>query len=398
MSNPYRSHFPVLARQQNGKRLVYLDSAATTQKPQCVIDAVVDYYSHHNANPHRGAYGLSVEATECFEQARRDVARFIGAASPDEVVFTKSATESLNALAYSYGMNQLRPGDKIVLSLSEHHANLVPWQQVAQKTGAELCYLRLDEFGCIAEGEIEKTIDQATKVVSVGQVSNALGVIHLVGALAIVDQAQSAPHMPLDVQALDADFTVFSGHKMLSEMGVGVLYGKKERLEALPPFLYGGDMIEYVDEQQSTFAPVPTRFEAGTQNVGAAASLSAAIGYLETLGMDAVEAHEHRLTQYALERMEALPHVTVYGPPRGQARGGIISFRIEGCHPHDVSSILDADGVCIRSGHHCAQPLMHAMGLNATCRASFYLYNDEQDVEDLIAALGKVRPLLGFKD
>ncbi len=408
MSNPFRSDFPVLMQPKNGKRLAYLDSAATTQKPASVMAAVDDYYRWHNANPHRGAYALSVEATEMFEAAREKVARFIGAASPDEVVFTKSTTESLNALAYAYGLSTIHAGDKIVIAITEHHSNLVPWQYVAKARGAELVYLYTDEYGMIPNSEIDAKIDERTRIVSIGHVSNAWGVIHPVariiarahevGAIAIVDEAQSIPHMKVDMQATQADFAVFSGHKMLAEMGVGVLCGKKEHLEAMPPFLFGGDMIEYVSEQETTFAPPPSKFEGGTQNVGAAVSLAAAIDYLEAVGMERVEAMEQELTQYAMERMATVPHVKIYGPPPGAPRAGIISFNIDDCHPHDVSSILDADGVNVRSGHHCAQPLMKFMGVNATCRASFYLYNDKEDVDAFIDALGGVRKWLGHKD
>lgn len=418
MPKHYRDDFPALLQRRNDCRLCYLDSAATSQKPESVLDAEREYYLKHNANPHRGAYSLSIEATEMYESARAKVARFIGASSPDEIVFTRNTTEALNLLAYSYGMQNIEPGDVIVIPISEHHSNLVPWQQVAKAKGAELRYMYLNENCELTEEEIRSKIVPGVKIVSVARVSNALGVIHPVdaivarahevGAIAIVDEAQSIPHMPVDVKKTDMEFAAFSGHKMLAGMGIGVLYGKKELLAHMPPFLYGGDMIEYVQEQTSTFAPAPAKFEAGTQNVGGAVSLSAAIDYLDSVGMKNIEEEEWALTRYALEQMAQIPHLSIYGPQLHSSQGrqgaipapnrsGIISFNVDGCHPHDVASILDAQGVCVRSGHHCAQPLMKFMGLNATCRASFYLYNNEDDVDQLVQALANVREIMRVK-
>jgi len=406
MPNEYIKDFPILQKPMNGKPLVYLDNGATTQKPLAVIQAVDDYYTTFNANPHRGAYDLSVKATEIYEGARETVQKFIGAANSYEVIFTKNATESLNLLAYSYGMNFIEAGDEIVISIAEHHSNLVPWQQVAKAKGAILKYIYLDSVGRITQQEIAAKITDKTKIVAVTQVSNVLGIInpiadivkkaHSVGAVVIVDGAQSVPHFKVDVQALDIDFLVFSGHKMLSPMGIGVLYGKEALLDKMPPFLCGGDMIDYVWEQETTFAPLPAKFEAGTQNVGGAAGLAAAIEYIGKIGFDKIEAIEADLIQYAIPKLKALPYITLYGSDDLSVKTGVIAFNVADIHPHDVSTILDADGVAIRAGHHCAHPLMQYLGVNATCRASLYFYNTREDVDKLIDSLSRVRGVLGY--
>ncbi|EIW20549.1 MULTISPECIES: cysteine desulfurase [Pelosinus] len=406
MSNNYVNDFPILQKTMNGKRLVYLDNGATTQKPLSVINAVQEYYAAFNANPHRGAYELSVKATQIYEDAREKVRKFLGAEKTSEIIFTKNATESLNLLAYSYGMTFINPGDEIVISIAEHHSNIVPWQQVAKAKGATLQYLYVNEAGVLTDEEIEKKISSKTKVVAVTQVSNVLGIInpiekivhkaHSVGAVVIVDGAQSVPHFAVDVRALDVDFLVFSGHKMLAPMGVGVLYGKEHLLDKMPPFLSGGDMIEYVWEQDTSFAPLPAKFEAGTQNVGGVLGLSAAIDYIEKVGFSNIEQIEEELIHYAIPKLQQLPFITLYGCDDLSKKTGVISFNVKDIHPHDVSSILDADGVAIRAGHHCAHPLMQYLGVNATCRASFYFYNTREDVDALINALGRVRGVLGY--
>lgn len=406
MSNNYVNDFPILQKTMNGKRLVYLDNGATTQKPLSVINAVQEYYAAFNANPHRGAYELSVKATQIYEDAREKVRKFLGAEKTSEIIFTKNATESLNLLAYSYGMTFINPGDEIVISIAEHHSNIVPWQQVAKAKGATLQYLYVNEAGILTDEEIEKKISSKTKIVAVTQVSNVLGIInpiekivhkaHSVGAVVIVDGAQSVPHFAVDVRVLDVDFLVFSGHKMLAPMGVGVLYGKEHLLDKMPPFLSGGDMIEYVWEQDTSFAPLPAKFEAGTQNVGGVLGLSAAIDYIEKVGFSNIEQIEEELIHYAIPKLQQLPFITLYGCEDLSKKTGVISFNVKDIHPHDVSSILDADGVAIRAGHHCAHPLMQYLGVNATCRASFYFYNTREDVDALINALGRVRGVLGY--
>ena len=401
----FRKDFPILNRKMNGQPLVYLDNGATTQKPEHVVRALCGYYGGCNANPHRGAYELSVKATEIYEQARVRVQRFINAARPEEIIFTKNATEALNLVAYSYGLNFIQPGDEIVISVAEHHSNLVPWQQVARQRGAKLKYIYLEEDGNLSEEDIETKITEKTKIVAVTHVSNVLGLVndvrrvadkaHGVGAVCVVDGAQSAAHMQVDVQQLGADFFAFSGHKLLSPMGIGVLYGRKKLLEKMPPFLMGGDMIEYVEEQDTTFAELPAKFEAGTQNVGGAAGLTAAIDYLERFTFGRIEQIEKDLLNYALHRLRELPFIELYGcDTRRNNKTGIITFNVRDVHPHDVATILDARGVAIRAGHHCAQPLMRYLGQNATCRASFYLYNTREDIDRWIEALQQVRKVM----
>ena len=407
--NEYLRDFPILQTKMNGRPIVYLDNGATTQKPETVIRAVADYCTYCNANPHRGAYELSVKATDIYERARVRTQQFIGAARPEEVVFTKNATEALNLVAYSYGLANVREGDEIVITISEHHSNIVPWQFVAKSRGAVLKYIYLGEDGNLSEADIAQQITERTKIVAVTQVSNVLGLVndvravadraHAVGAVVVVDGSQSVPHIKVDVQAMDADFFAFSGHKMLSPMGIGVLYGKYNILDAMPPFLFGGDMIDYVGEQETTFAELPAKFEAGTQNVSGASGMIAAIDYLDKIGFDRIEAIERDLLSYALPQLRELPFVELYGcdSTRGN-KTGIITFNVKDVHPHDVSTILDSYGVAIRAGHHCAQPLMRYLGQNATCRASFYLYNTHEDIDQFIAALKKVRGVLGYAD
>lgn len=399
--------FPLLNREISGQKIAYLDNGATTQKPEPVIKAICGYYGGCNANPHRGAYALSVKATDIYEEARVRTAKFINAKRPQEIVFTKNATEALNLIAYSYGLNNIGAGDEIVISISEHHSNLVPWQYVAKAKGATLKYIYLEADGNLSAEDIENKITERTKLVAVTQVSNVLGLkndvaaivkkAHSVGAVCVVDGSQSVAHMAVDVQALGADFFAFSGHKMLSPMGIGVLYGKYELLDAMPPFLMGGDMIEYVQEQDTTWAELPAKFEAGTQNVGGAAGLTAAIDYLEKITFDRIEAIEKDLVDYALPKLRELPYIELYGcDSTRDNKTGIITFNVKDVHPHDVATILDSYGVNVRAGHHCAQPLHRYLGQNASCRASFYLYNTREDIDRWIEALKKVRGVLGY--
>ena len=391
--------FPILAN----SNISYLDSGATTQKPEQVLNAVTEYYKNSNANPHRGAYKLSTQATKVYDAAREKVAKFINSKESKQIVFTRNATESLNLIAYSYGLEKLKKDDRIVLSIMEHHSNLVPWQYVSKKTGSKLEYMYTNENGELTLEEINTKITTGVKVVGITHVSNVLGTInpikeiikraHEVGAIVIVDASQSVPHMKIDVQDLDADFLIFSGHKMLAPLGIGVLYGKEELLEKLTPFLFGGDMIEYVYEQETTFADIPTKFEAGTQNVEGAVGLSAAIDYLNSIGMDKVEEIEKELLTYALDNMRKLDFITLYGPKDIRKHAGVISFNVNKIHSHDVASILDSQNVCIRSGNHCAQPLLRYMGIDSTCRASFYIYNTKEDVDKLIEALYKTKEM-----
>ena len=387
--------FPLL---QN-RNLAYLDSGATTQKPIQVINTIDKFYENNNANPHRGAYSLSIEATEEYENTRTKIAKFINAKHREEIIFSKNATESLNLIAYSYGMDNLEKDDEIVLSIMEHHSNLVPWQKVAKTTGAKLNYMYINEEFELSDEEIESKITDKTKIVGITHVSNVLGTInnvekiikyaHKKGAIVVVDASQSIPHMKIDVQKLNADFLVFSGHKMLAPLGIGILYGKKELLNKMNPFLMGGDMIEYVYEQDTTFAPLPNKFEAGTQNVEGVIGLGAAIDYIENLGYDKIAEIEEEVVEYAREKLSELDFITLYMTPNKENHQAVISFNINGVHPHDVASILDSYGVCVRSGNHCAQPLMRFLGIDSTCRASFYFYNTKDEVDKLVEALKK---------
>ena len=391
----FKDDFPIL----KNRDISYLDSGATTQKPQCVIDAVENYYKMYNANPHRGAYSLSIEATEVYETTRAKIAKFINAENPEQIIFSKNATESLNLLAYSYGLDNLQPEDEVVLSIMEHHSNLVPWQYVTKKTGSTLKYMYINNEYELTREEIEEKITDKTKIVGITHVSNVLGTInnvkeiinyaHSKGAIVIVDASQSIPHMRIDVQDLDADFLVFSAHKMLAPLGLGVLYGKKSILDAMRPFIMGGDMIEYVYEQDTTFAMLPNKFEAGTQNVEAVVGLGTAIDYIEKIGYDKIQEAEKEVVSYAREELSKLDFVKMYITPNEENHSAVISFNVEGVHPHDVASILDSIGVCVRSGNHCAQPLMRFLNIDSTCRASFYLYNTKEDVDRLVKGLEK---------
>ena len=393
--NNIKKDFPLL----ENENITYLDSGATTQKPIQVIKAVEEFYQKYNANPHRGAYSLSVEATEQYENTRTKIAKFINAKHREEIIFSKNATESLNLIAYSYGLDNLKKDDEVVISIMEHHSNLVPWQKMTKQTGSKLNYMYINENYEITDEEIENKITDKTKIVGITHVSNVLGTInnvkkiikyaHKKGAIVIVDASQSIPHMKIDVQDLDADFLVFSGHKMLAPLGIGVLYGKREILNKMTPFLMGGDMIEYVYEQDTTFAPLPNKFEAGTQNVEGVIGLGAAIDYIENLGYDKIQEIEHEVISYARQELSKLDYLTLYTTPNEENHSSVISFNIKGVHPHDVASILDSEGVCVRSGNHCAQPLMRFLGIDSTCRASFYIYNTKEDVDKLVKALDK---------
>ena len=390
-----KKDFPIL----ENRNISYLDSGATTQKPIQVIKAVEEFYEKYNANPHRGAYSLSMEATQIYEDTRTKIAKFINSRHREEIIFSKNATESLNLLAYSYGMDNLKKDDEVVISIMEHHSNLVPWQKVTKATGSELNYMYINDEYEISDEEIENKITDKTKVVGITYVSNVLGTVnnvkkiikyaHKKGAVVILDASQSIPHMKLDVQDLDCDFAVFSGHKMLAPLGIGVLYGKRELLNKMSPFLMGGDMIEYVYEQDTTFAPLPNKFEAGTQNVEGVIGLGAAIDYIEELGYEKIQEIEKEVVKYAREELSKLDYLTLYLTPNEENHSGVISFNINGVHPHDVASILDSEGVCVRSGNHCAQPLMRFLGIDSTCRASFYFYNTKEDVDKLVKALDK---------
>ena len=390
-----KKDFPIL---ENNK-IAYLDSGATAQKPKQVLEAIEDFYKNHNANPHRGAYSLSTEATEMYENTRSKIANFINAKHSEEIIFSKNATESLNLIAYSYGMENLKKDDEIVLSIMEHHSNLVPWQKVSKVTGSTLKYMYINDNYELSDEEIMSKITDKTKIVGITHVSNVLGTIndikkiikyaHKKGAIVIVDSSQGIPHMKIDVQDLDCDFLVFSGHKMMAPLGIGVLYGKKEILNRMSPFLMGGDMIEYVYEQETTFAPLPNKFEAGTQNVEGVIGLGAAIDYIKEIGYDEIQRLEKEVVAYAREELSKLDFLTVYAAPNDKNHSSVISFNINGVHPHDVASILDSEKVCVRSGNHCAQPLMRFLGIDSTCRASFYFYNTKEDVDRLIKALKK---------
>ncbi len=398
-----RREFPILQQEMSGRRLAFLDSAASSQKPRVVIDCLEDFYRRYNANVHRGVYKLSEEATFAFERARGKVARFIGAASHREIVFTRNTTEAINLVAQSWGAANLRPGDRILLSLMEHHSNIVPWQMIAQRTGAKLDYLGLDAEGRLLLEELDHKLSAQTKLVAITHQSNMLGTInpvallaeraHAVGAKLLVDGAQSVPHMPVDVKALGCDFLAFSGHKMCGPTGIGVLWARRELLEAMPPFLGGGSMIKVVELETSSYADVPARFEAGTPAIAEAIALGEAVDFLNGVGMAAIYRHEQELLSYALERLPHVAGLTLYGPRTSEDRGGALSFTLEGVHPHDVAAILDSEGVAVRAGHHCTQPLHRHFDLVATTRASFYIYNLPEEIDRLIVGLEKARKL-----
>jgi cysteine desulfurase/selenocysteine lyase len=391
------NEFPVLDREG----LVYLDSGATSQKPRAVIDAIEDYYANHNANVHRGVYPLAVEATELFEGARGRVATWLGSTTK-ETIFTKNATEAINLVAYAWGRQNVRSGDAIVLTQAEHHSNIVPWQLLAREVGAELRYLEVGADGRISLAQLDELLgDGRVRLVAAFHVSNVLGTINPVeeivlrarqaGAATLIDGSQAVPQMPVDVGALGTDFYVWTAHKAYGPTGLGILHGRRELLEAMPPFLGGGDMISSVDFHESRWNELPWKFEAGTSPIAEAVGLGAAVEFLQALGMDSVRDHERELTAYALERLGAIEGLTVLGPPEAEGRGALVSFTVDGVHPHDVAEIIARQGVCIRAGHHCAQPLMRALGLPATSRASFAVHNTTEDVDRLVDALGEVK-------
>ncbi len=398
-----RKDFPIL----QDERYIYFDNAATSQRPRQVVDAVKHFYETTNANPLRGLYEWSIGATDAYENARKKVAKFIGAKKSSEIIFTRNATESINLAAYAWGMDNVKEGDEIVVSIMEHHSNILPWQMVAKKTGAKLVYLEYDENCEFSDEELAKICDK-TKLVAVTNVSNVLGVTnpirkiadlaHAHGALIMVDGAQAAPHMKTDVQALDADFYAFSGHKMLAPMGIGVLYVKNAVMKTMSPFLTGGEMIELVTRESATYAELPHKFEAGTVNAAGAVGLAAAIDYIEGIGFDFIEEQEKKLTRLVYNAMSDMDIITLYGSKNPDNHCGIVTFNIEGCHPHDVSSVLDSEKVCVRAGHHCAQPLLQYMGVNATARASMYFYNTEDEALRFVESLKNVRGWLGYKD
>lgn len=406
MLDHLRADFPILERKINGKRLAYLDSAATTQKPNQVIDAISDYYRNYNSNVHRGAHTLADEATTAYEAARAKVARFIGADSSSEVVFTKGTTAGINTIAYGWGLNRLHEGDRIVLTVMEHHANLVPWQLIAKHTGAELVYLELNDNYQVDLSGLDEVMDSRVKIVSVTGMSNVTGAIgpvpelvaaaHAVGAVIIVDAAQSVPHLPTNVSEIGADFVAFSAHKMLGPTGIGALWGKREILEEMEPAEGGGEMITDVKLYESRWAPIPHKFEAGTPPIAQAVGFGAAVDYLEKIGMSAVRQHEIDITAYALRRLAEIPDLKVVGPADVAIRGGAVSFELGDVHPHDVATILDQEGVAVRAGHHCAKPLMRYLHVQSTTRASFYIYTTEKDIDQLIIGLHAARRIFGL--
>jgi cysteine desulfurase/selenocysteine lyase len=395
--NPYKADFPLLA---NNPELAFLDSAATAQRPAVVLDAQRRFYETMNANPLRGLYKLSVEATEAIQQARQHIARFIGAPNAKDIVLCRNTSEALNLVAFSFAPMVLRPGDEVCITIMEHHSNLVPWQQVCKRTGAKLVYMYPDKNSVITEEEMRAKIGPKTKIVAAAQVSNVLGVendvktmakiAHEFDAYMVVDGAQSVPHITVDIADIDCDFFAFSGHKIFGPMGIGILWGRHELLDAMPPFLTGGEMIESVTQQGATWAPVPEKFEAGTQDAAGAYALNAAITYVESLGWGAIEAREAELAKYCIEQLSALPFIRLIGPADPAAHHGAISFNVCTVHPHDVASILDMNDVAIRAGHHCAQPLLAWMGIESCCRASVAFYNDKQDIDKLVEGLKKV--------
>ena len=395
--NDLSKDFPILNQRVNDERLAYLDNAATAQKPKQVVDTLVHFYEHDNANVHRGVHTLAERATTQSEEARKKVQHFINAADNREIIFTKGCTDGLNLVASTYGEQNIHDGDEIVISIMEHHSNLIPWQQLAIKKHAKLKYIELTPDGTLDMADARQKITDKTKIVAIAHASNVLGTVnplkelaqlaHQHGAIIVGDGAQSVPHMPVDVQDLDVDFYAFSGHKMMGPTGIGVLYGKADLLREMPPYQYGGEMISAVYRDRTEFADIPFKFEAGTQNIAGAIALGTAVDYLEKIGMDQVAAKEQELVDYVLPQLEAIPYVTVYGPQDPQQHTGVIAFNMAGIHPHDVATALDAEGVAVRAGHHCAQPLMAALGVAATTRASFYFYNTQKDADQLINAI-----------
>lgn len=402
MHYDYRNDFPLLMQ----NKIIYIDNAATSQRPQCVIDAEGNFYKNYNANPLRGLYSLSVEATEVYENAREAVRKFIGAEKSNEIIFTRNTTESLNLVAYSYGLSNVKKGDEIVVSIMEHHSDLLPWQMVAKTCGAELKFIECAKDGSIDLEKVKELITSRTKIVAMTQVSNVLGreypvkeiakLAHEKGAVMVVDGAQSTPHMRVDVTDLDADFFAFSGHKLLAPMGIGVLYGKEELLDKMPPFLSGGEMIDSVTRTSAVYAELPHKFEAGTVNAAGAAGLKAAIDYIEKVGFDYIGEREIALTSRAIEKMKKIPHVNIIGSENADEHTGIVTFTIDNVHPHDISEILAADGIAVRAGHHCAQPLLTHLGLNSTARASFAFYNTEDEVDKFTDSVATIRERMGY--
>lgn len=402
MHYDYRNDFPLLMQ----NKIIYIDNAATSQRPQCVIDAEGDFYKNYNANPLRGLYSLSVEATEVYENAREAVRKFIGAEKSNEIIFTRNTTESLNLVAYSYGLSNVKKGDEIVVSIMEHHSDLLPWQMVAKTCDAELKFIECAKDGSIDLEKVKELITSRTKIVAMTQVSNVLGreypvkeiakLAHEKGAVMVVDGAQSTPHMRVDVTDLDADFFAFSGHKLLAPMGIGVLYGKEELLDKMPPFLSGGEMIDSVTRTSAVYAELPHKFEAGTVNAAGAAGLKAAIDYIEKVGFDYIGEREIALTSRAIEKMKKIPHVNIIGSENADEHTGIVTFTIDNVHPHDISEILAADGIAVRAGHHCAQPLLTHLGLNSTARASFAFYNTEDEVDKFTDSVATIRERMGY--
>ena len=396
-----RKQFPILDQEVNGHPLVYLDSAATSQKPVSVIEAVNDYYRGYNSNVHRGVHTLGTRATDGYEGAREKVRNFINASSTQEVIFTRGTTTAINTVAASYGRANLGEGDEIVITHMEHPSNIIPWQQLAKETGATLKYVPLQENGTIAIEDVRETVTPQTKIVSIMMVSNVLGtmnpikeitrIAHENGAVMVVDGAQAAPHMKIDVQDLDCDFFAFSGHKMVGPTGIGVLYGKKKHLNNMEPVEFGGEMIDFVGLQESTWKELPWKFEGGTPIIAGAIGLGAAIDFLEQVGLHNIEEHEHKLAAYALDKMSEVEGMTIFGPSDPGQRAGLVTFNIDDVHPHDVATVLDAEGIAVRAGHHCAQPLMKWLNVSATARASFYLYNTEEDIDKLVAGLVKTK-------
>ena len=402
MAYNYKQDFPLLRAMD----VAYVDNAATAQRPQCVLDAENDFYCRHNANPLRGLYPLSVEATDAYEAAREAVRDFLGAASTQEIIFTRNTTESLNLVAYSYGLSNVKAGDEVLVSIMEHHSNLLPWQMVCRQTGATLKFMECEPDGSLDLHKVEQLITERTKLVALTQVSNVLGrqypvreiaaMAHKKGAVIVVDGAQSTPHIPVNVRELGADFLAFSGHKLYGPMGIGGLYGRRELLDEMPPFLSGGEMIETVTREGATYAELPHKFEAGTVNAAGAAGLHAAIDYVRRVGFDTIHSREIALTTRALEKLRSVPHVHILGSEKPEEHCGILSFTVDGVHPHDISEILASDGVNIRAGHHCAQPLLQHLGCSSTARASFAFYNTEEDADRFVAAVSSLRERMGY--
>ena len=402
MRKDYRSDFPLIVNSS----IAYLDNAATAQRPQCVIDAESDFYLRHNANPMRGLYELSIEATDIYENARETVRKFISAASTEEIVFTRNTTESLNLVAYSYGLTHVKAGDEVLVSIMEHHSDLLPWQMVCRQTGAKLRFIDCEPDGSVDLNKVDELITDKTKIVAMTQVSNVLGrqypvrevakLAHAKGAVMVVDGAQSTPHMPVNVQELGADFFAFSGHKVFGPMGIGVLYGRRDLLDAMPPFLSGGEMIESVTRESAVYAELPHKFEAGTVNAAGAAGLKAALDYVSSIGFDELMRREHALTERAFNAVRNIPHVQVLGSDKAEEHTGIVTFVVDGVHPHDISEILSSDGIAVRAGHHCAQPLLKHLGHLSTTRASLAFYNTEDEVDRFVASLSTIRERMGY--